>query len=374
MRYLSFVVAIGAFTFAPRAAACGGGLVTEQGSLVTQQSQMALMSVHTPEGDGGFVSTDIAVLLNVPSAEQDFGVLIPLPASGPPTIDAEPIDGAAFTVLEAGTRPLFTQELSGGGGGGCGGCGYPGDQVGAGAEDNSRGVVAGPTVDVGPVTAQYLLADDATALTAYLDDNGFALPDGGAEVVAAYIAQGNGFLAFKRSTVEASSEPVSVGVHFTVEGDLRSVAFRMVSFGAPEVLPITLFIAADEPVGGETPWTTIAVEDLDDDAAIADYAGLVDTLTAENDGKLFILESLGDKARFEDPTALLALVDDGAVISRLSARIPRAALDADASFKAEAPLPNTAAAAAAFRMPRNVDAAAIVLVAITLVMRRRRRS
>ncbi len=359
--------AVAGFAYAPRAEACVAGIVSAE-SAVTADSQLALLSVRRPAG--GATTTDVVVLLSVPDASSDFGALIPLPASGEPTIDPVAVDGAAFTDLEALTRPVFEDFSSGGGGGGgLFACGVPtADLAGGEARGN---VIAGPSVDVGPVTAQWLVANDSAALLTYLDDNGFALPAGGATVVDGYIAGGNGFLAFKRNDTAPSTEPLALGVHFNAPGDLRTIPLQIAQFGAPEILPVTVFVADQEPVGTEVPWSAVDVADLNDVDAIADYAGLIDTLTAAADGKLWILESVSDRGSFDN--ALLSFVDDGAVLSRLTARIPQAELDADASFTAPAPTPTEPAAASSMTLPRRVDVAALGLLVATLVVRRRKR-
>ena len=355
-------VVVATLSFSPRAEACVSGIVS-QGSLVTQGSQLAFISKRAD-------TTDIAVLLSVPSAGEDFGALIPLPGGGEPTIDGQPVDVSAFTQLEESTRPLF-QDVDGGGGGDGGlfSCGGANDVLAGGEQ---RGVIAAPPVEVGPVTAQWLLADDATALTQWLSDEGYALPTGGADVVDAYLAQGNGFLAFKRTAGAASTEPVSVGVHFSVPGDLRSLPIRIARLGAPDVLPVTVFVAADDAVGAPAPWTTVHHEDLNAADAIDDYAAVVDDVTAEEGGHVFVFEGSVGKEQLAG-SALTALIDDGAVISRLSARVPQASLDVDAIFNVAAPTPASAAAASAFALPKNVDVAALGLLGITLLLRRRRR-
>jgi hypothetical protein len=357
------VVVVATLGFAPRAGACVSGIVSE-GSLVTQGSQIAFISKHA-------TTTDIALLLSLPSADEDFGALIPLPGGGEPTIDSQPVDASAFQILEETTRPQF-EDFSGDVGGGGGIFSFRGEALAGDGLKSSRGVVAAPAVEVGPVTAQWLLADDATALTAWLTDEGYALPAGGADVVDAYLAQGNGFLAFKRTAGVASADAVNVGVHFSVPGDLRSLPIRIASLGAPAILPVTVFVAAEEAVGAPAPWTTVHNEDLDQTAAIADYAAAVDDATADEGGKLFVFENAIVKGELAQ-SALTALIDDDAVITRLSARIPAASLDADAIFNVAAPQPASAAAASAFRMPRSVDVAAVALVGITLLLRRRRR-
>jgi hypothetical protein len=352
----------------PAARACGGGLVTVPGSVVTSDSQLALMS-HRTTSD----TTDVVVRINVPAAEQPFGVLIPLSSTQQPTIDEAAISAAAFDALDIATRPEFFVAHGGGGGGdggllSCGGAGYAGDEAAA------RGnVVESPAVTVGPVVAQYLLADDATALSTWLSDNGYALPEGGDAIVSSYISAGAGFLAFKRADDTASTEPVSLGVHFSVPGDLRSVALRMVQLGAPDVLPMTFFVAAADAVGPAAPWHGVLADDLED--AVYDYASAIDAETAKTPaGQLFVFEGTTSLSSFGDPALdpLRAFVDGDAVITRLSARLPKEALASDVAFTGAAPASRAAASAAAVRLPRSADLAFLALGAGLLFVRRRR--
>jgi hypothetical protein len=349
------------------ARACGGGLVTVPGSVVTSDSQLALMS-HRAASD----TTDVVVRINVPAAEQPFGVLIPLSSTQQPSIDAAPIPAAAFDALDVATRPEFFVPRSGGGGGGLFSCG--GEALAADGGPSRGNVIESPAVTVGPVVAQYLLADDATALSTWLADNGYALPEGGDAIVSSYISAGAGFLAFKRADDTASTDPVSLGVHFTVPGDLRSVALRMVQLGAPDVLPMTFFVAAADAVGPAAPWHGILADDLAD--AAFDYASAIDAETDNTPaGQLFVVETASDLASFGDTALdpLRALVDDGAVITRLSARLPKQALASDVAFTGDLPASRQAASAAAVRLPRSADLAFIALGAGLLAMRRRRR-
>lgn len=361
---LALPVVVGSLTFAPRAEACGGGLVGAQGSTVTQESQLSFVSVHA-------ATTDVAVLLQLPAADTDFGALIPLPASGEPTIDAAPVDSGAFATLEQETRPQFFSSGGDDGGGGCG-CGSRALDGGANGEFGSR-VVAGDPVDVGPVTAQWLVADDAAALDGWLADNGFVASAADLDVLDTYIAEGNGFLAFKRNSSGVAAERTAIGVHFNVPGDLRAVALRVTTLGAPDVLPLTTFVAFTSPVGPDSPFEAVHFEDLDPDAAVADYAGAVDDALAAAGGKAWVFEGAPGKAALT-PSSLTALVDDGAFVSRLSTRLSAADRDVDVLFTAPAPTAQgTPASAAAMGLPKHVDVAAVFLVAATLVMRRRRR-
>ncbi len=347
---------------APGAVACVGGLVSAE-STVTAESQLALISYHADSD-----STDIAVLLTVPASDQAFGALIPLPDV--PVVDEAAIDPDDFVALETRSRPEFFVPDSGDGGDGLFSCG--GDALGGGDGANRGGIIdEGVAVDVGPVTAQFVRAEDRSALTTYLSDNGFELPAGADDVIDGYIAQGNGFLAFKRNDAAPASGSIGVGVHFSVARDLRTLPLRIAQLGAPAVLPVTVFVAADDAVGADAPFTSVHGADIDAEDAVADYAGAIDALSVENGGHVFVFEGNLDASVVSD-TAFAAFVDADAVVSRLSARIPRAALDRDVSLAAAAPSPS-GASAAAMRLPRQVDLAFAALLGITVVVRRRRR-
>lgn len=365
---LALVVPVASLTWAPRADACVSGIVSAE-SLVTTDSQLAFISVHEN-------TSDIAVLLTVPAAGEDFGALIPLPSPSEPVIDENAVDAAAFAGLDVATRPIF-EDFSGDGGGegglfSCGGRALAGDALKA---NDRGGVIAGEAINVGPVTAQWLVADDATALATYLTDNGFALPEGGQAVVDTYIGEGNGFLAFKRNDAAITTEATAIGVHFSLPGDLRTLPLRIAKLGAPSILPVTVFVAAPTAVGTQAPWSSVHVEDLDDKAALDDYAALVDERTAEAGGKLWIFEGSLSKDLLE-ASQLTAFIDDGATISRLSARIPSDQLDDDAAFTAEAPAISQAASASAFALPKKatLDVAFLGLVGATLLARRKKKA
>jgi hypothetical protein len=361
------------FVVAPRARACAGGLVTVEGASITSASQLALLS-HRAATD----TTDVVVRVNVPAAEQPFGVLIPVPASQPPTVDPAAIPAAAFDALDVATRP---QLFVGGGGleeeSGFFGCGGVSRSLGGDGDNEARGVIfESPAVNVGPVVAQYIVATDTLALSTWLSDNGYALPDGGDDIVASYVAAGAGFLAFKRADADntPSTSPVSVGVHFTVPGDLRTVPLRMVQLGAPDVLPVTFFVATAGPVGPAAPWRGVLVEDVD--AAAFDYAAALDAEAAQAPGgQVFVFETATNLADVAEVALepIRAFLDDDAVLSRLSARLPREALASDVAFTGPRPSSRSSASAAAVCLPRQADLALVVLGVGLLAVRRRRR-
>ena len=197
------------------AKACGGGMVSEVDADVSVGAQRVFVSVRK---DG---TTDIVTQLAV-SGTADFGVLIPLPSA--PTLDQTPIDTRELDALDAATQVHFfsREEASDSQGSGSSGCGSAdagdGELAGLGGRnDEGGGVTASEFLDVGPVTAVVLTADDGAALTAWLDENGFAVGTNDQSVVDAYVGQGRHFLAFKRAE-GAPKTDTSVGVHFSLAG------------------------------------------------------------------------------------------------------------------------------------------------------------
>ena len=329
--------------------ACVAGVVSE-GSTVQADSQIVFIAVRNQEAA---TTTDVALLLNLPAAGEDFGALVPLPGTTEPTIDANALDAGAFGTLEERSRPFF-EDFTGGGGddGGLFSCGSPlaGDAVNRSLGDG--GVIAAAPVTVGPVVAQWLLADDRSALNAFLADNGFTIPAADDGVVDTFIAEGKGFLVFKRSADDTTAGAQSLGVHFTVDGDLRTVPLRIAQLGAPDVLPLTVFVAHDDAVSAGNPWRTISEEDLDQGDAAADYLATLDAAT--NGDRLFVSEQVVD-ASIVAGTDLEQLIDSGDVITRLSARIPKAMLTNDALFDQPGVSPTSSASAAAIKAPRQAD-------------------
>jgi len=304
---------------APRlASACGGGLVSKGGTIM--QAQRVLISVR-----GG--RTEIVTEVTVPGSQDDFGVLIPLPAV--PEIDPNPVPSQALDRLEEQTRP----EILGGDDGGGIGC-----FCGGGGASKGGGVTVGPPVEIGPVTAVTLTADSGDALNGWLAANGFTLDEIARERVSEYTAPGRAFVALKRSVEAPMRETTRVGVHFTLPGDQRSLPLRFARIGAYDKVSFTIFVFADAAVAPAPPFTALTLDQLDPKTVKGTtYPWAVQLAVQQKEGKAFVLEGVRTASELGLASELARLVDPSAKMTRLSTTIKIDQLTADAHLDAPAP-------------------------------------
>src|SRR5687767_7352411 len=194
---------------APPASACGGGGVMSASGVV-MGAQRIIMSVRA----GG--TTEMIVQVTVPRTTADYGVLIPVPSE--PTLDRVPVSSEELYRLDDYTAPRIeiSPESSSGISCGCGGD----DSAGA----PRGGVVVGVPVNIGPVVAVSLTGDNADAVGTWLTEHGFLLPSSDAETLARYVGAGSYFIAIRRGESAASGAPSSVGIHYTLQGDHRTLS------------------------------------------------------------------------------------------------------------------------------------------------------
>lgn len=301
---------------APRARACVA-LIQEQGGVVQQGGQLAILSVHEDVTDNIFV-------IDVPAADNAFGVLIPVPAE--PVISPEPVATDAIDALESTTRPLI---VVGGAAAEDSGCGCA-RTLGGDALNDKGFVVEGEAVDIGPITAQWVSGTGGNDVAQWLADKGFVLPAGADAVLDDYTDVGMSFLAFTRNGTSAG--PARVGVKFTLDGDRRVYALKMAKVGCAARMGFTVFVAtaSDAPVAPDAPFAQLSVRALGD--TDGDYAGAVASLVAGE--KAFVIETFGPVSNL--PPAAAALFAPGAYVTRLSTVVDPQALDADVTFTATA--------------------------------------
>ena len=133
-----------------------------------------------------------------------------------------------------------------------------GDYASAGASDaaappQNGGVDVTKHEVVGPYETVQLKATDPAALEQWLSKNGFVIPDDVKPTIAAYLADGFGFLALKLLPGKgvASMRPVRV----TTMGAAPTLPLRMVAAGTGPKVGITLWVLAEggyEPTNFQT--------------------------------------------------------------------------------------------------------------------------
>jgi hypothetical protein len=302
-----------------RARACAGGFSTAE-SDVGADAQIALYALKAS-------TTELVVLVNVPSAENDFGMVMPVPAGT--TLSSTPVDADGLATLEQETRPRITVYEGEADGGGIPGCLTPRSGNDLGDAEGADGVTVSTPVDIGPLTAVVITGDTGNAIADWLTANSFLVPAGAQDIVDGYVNAGSHLVAFKRNDT-ATSEAVSLGVHMTIPGDHRGFALRMVSIGAPEEVAITLFVAhASENIGPAAPFSANDLTALDGQAIVDDgYRAAVRAYVDANDGRAFIHESSRSFDTY-DAFGLAGIVDDGSVLTRLTTVMARADMTED---------------------------------------------
>ncbi len=312
---------------AGHARACGGGGVTTYVSQagVVADSQRVVISV-TSRG-----TTETVVQIGVPQTTADYGVLIPTPSE--PTLDPTPISENQLNQLDTQSRPTIVKEYpdSSSDDSGCG-CSGDDDSSGSAAPGTGDAVSASAPVNVGPVTAVVLTATDASALSYWLDTNGFTIPDERQDLVASYVGPGRYFIAVKRNDATADGGPSSIGLHYSLAGDHRLLSLAFARLGAAPTVAFTVFLFAPEKAFPSAPFQALTLDDLDANLLLKnDYQGAVQQAVKAHDSHAFVLEagSLNWMASAALPTTV---VDRGAAFVRMSTVVAADDLTEDATF------------------------------------------
>jgi len=314
------------------AAACGGGGMTTVSGGVVANAQRVILSARR---DG---TTDTVVQVSVPRTSADYGVLIPVPSE--PTLDNEPVSASDLDALDQQTAPHIYKRTAGGGSGtfDCG-CGSANDDDSS-ADGPIRGVSVSSPVEIGPVTAVSLTADDADAVNGWLADNGFVIPDERLALLDQYVSAGRYFIAIRRSDSATSSSASSIGIHYTLKGDHRLLSLAFARLGAAPTVSFTVFVARPSRVGPSAPFQALSLADLDADLLRADnYSGAVQSAVKAHGAQAFVLESATYFTALEarapgisTHSVLRRIFDNDSTITRMSTVLAADDLTQDASF------------------------------------------
>ncbi len=296
---------------------------------VTANAQRIVISV-TERG-----TTETIVQIGVASTTAAYGVLIPTPTE--PVLDATPVSEGSLEALDSATRPSIVTEddtLYEDTGCGCafgaGGDDDSGEPPGAGKGGN--GVSASEPTNIGPVSAVTLTATDATALSAWLDENGFNIPDDRQALLDDYIGAGRYFIAVKRNDTAAAGGPSSIGIHYTLEGDHRLLSLAFARLGAAPTVAFTLFLFAPELALPSPPFQALTLNDLD--AALLHenrYGDAVQKAVKAHGSKAFVLE-WGPRQGSAQYALSPTVIDASASLVRMSTVLAADDLTEDATF------------------------------------------
>lgn len=320
-RWLSSAVGGVFWAYAQMAWACGGGGIATQQAGVVVDAQRVIISTRSSG------VTDIVAQVTVPRTKADYGLLIPVPSE--PTLDSEPIDAEDLESLDSLTAPsIIVEERTSGGG--VGFCGSESGHIAA----PTRGVVAGPVVEIGAVEAVSLTGHSADEVRTWLDENGFVLGKEGESVLEGYVRPGAYFIAIRRSEQAASDGPSSLGIHYTLAGSHRMLTLGFARLGAADTVAFTVFIGSSSVLAPSPPFSALTLNDLDGGLIRhVGYEAAVTEAVAERGYKAFVLESTtGATVLREAIPSVMRLFDEGALITRATTIIAREQLEHDAHF------------------------------------------
>lgn len=371
--------------FEAPASACGGFFCSSGGYTTTttitgdrfvpveQNAERILFRVNPDDTVTTFVEVGFEQLEDV-----DFAWVIPIPEPIDPTSVAT--SGAdLFNALELATAPRFTFHWtqtnyvpsSGGGGGGgyfrrddgepAGGCGcggavgesssgvyyggYDAPSTGGGysettvTEEVAVQVVAESVV--GPFAIEVITATDAVEFAAWLDANGYDLPDDGVEPLQHYVDLGMAYLGVKLAPTFPEG-PIDT-LQFTYPATMPMIPIVLTAVASADDLPITAYILADDPYIpiGWSMTREVAPDTLPDGLGGTDYVERLGAEIDRYDGQAFTLEyaqPTSSVPELGDP-ALDALVAERGYLVRWRGDISPSQMTLDPEFVPEVGLP-----------------------------------
>ena len=172
---------------APPAMACGcGGVVAQPGTQTSVSREVALVT-----SDGSTES--ISMQLSMESTAEDLGLLVPTPSPATVTLG----DRQVFADLSYAARPRRVEDFHLFGPPALFDSRDNASSGGAGSTGGASGVTAISTVNLGPLEATTLRADDSAALQAWLEKHDYQLRPGLEAQLDPYIAEGWSFVAVR---------------------------------------------------------------------------------------------------------------------------------------------------------------------------------
>ena len=249
--FLALAVAAGCLAIGERPArACGGCFARPTENTVVTDHRMAFS-----------VSTRQTVLwdqIKYSGNPSEFSWVLPVQ----PGAVVELSHDEWFAALDAMTNPAITGPTvsCGGGGPGCafGGEGDDSNSATTGAGGGGGVQVLSQSV-VGPYDTVTLQSSDPNALEAWLDVNGFALPDAFRPTIAAYVGAGFDFIALRLQPGQGvqAMQPVRV----VTPGADATLPLRMVAAGVGAQVGITLYVISEGRYEAQSPFFNAVVDD-----------------------------------------------------------------------------------------------------------------
>ncbi len=296
-RFAKLLLGAGLTLLPARALACGGcfhGPITSSTPTVVTGHRMAFAISET--------QTVLWDQFEYEGDAEDFSWVLPVRPGAFLELAADAwlsaLDTFTTTTVVSPTLNCADSSVSDGG---CG-CGSASTAAPAYTSDsNSGGVPPGVTVvrheTVGPYETVTVRSTDPNALTTWLVDNGYTIPDEIQPVIDAYVNEGNDFLALKLQAGYGvqQMEPVRV---ITPGGDYL-LPLRMVAAGIGSFVDIKLFVIAEQRYGlPDLAEVSVVPKDVSYDFATrtSNYLDVRNEALAQNRGKSYLVPFAREQA------------------------------------------------------------------------------
>ncbi len=252
MSRIPFALVVSGVLLTPAAALACGGFFCNAVDPVLQSGERILF--HVDEDEDGSSTVTTVVEIQFEGAASDFGWVLPIPevidtedvSTAPPGLFDELEEATALQFVTAtesadGAPAAYAQEA-------CAGPPLPfwmdgGESMGGSSFEFDLVDVVGEAV-VGPYAIEIITAEDASQLTGWLQNNGYAIPGTAFEPIAHYVSTGSAFLGLKLQP-DVPEGPIDA-LQFTYRAEDPSLPLYLTSIAAAEDMEVIAYVLADE--------------------------------------------------------------------------------------------------------------------------------
>ncbi len=189
--------------------------------------------------------TTFSVAINPTGENQPFALVLPVPEVLQES-EIRTLDPGIFRTLDGYSAPRHVSDA---------GCWAESDtDTDADSDSDTDGDGASVDVEAEYLVGEYLVtilsSDESTALGAWLDTNGYYLPDGAEPRLAEYIEAGSYFLAAKvAETAELTDGSPLSPLQVSYDSDVFSIPLRLATLNSPGEQDMVIYALMDEDYG-----------------------------------------------------------------------------------------------------------------------------
>ncbi len=146
---------------------------------------------------------------------------------------------------------------------------------------------------VGPFETVTLASDDAAALTTWLSDNGYVIPETAYPIIDSYVSAGFYFVGLKLTKDATTGDLRPIVLRMTGANLTPCVPLRLTAIAAAQEMPVRVWVLGDQRAVS-TNYHDVEVNDLPAAAGFEGYDPLVSRAIDEAGGRGFVTEYAGD--------------------------------------------------------------------------------